>query len=87
MPDFGFTAYGWHSAAVGRNQDETLRVLRASQPLTQGKRGISVSSVLRFFWPRSTQRFYTREEKSSRQDTKTKTSSTTRPIAATKHVL
>ena len=38
-----------HSAAAGRNQNETLCVLRASQALTRSTLSLSVPSVLKLF--------------------------------------
>jgi hypothetical protein len=54
----------------GRNQNETLCVLRASTALTQRAQGISVTSVLKLFWARRTRRHYWLGKESSRADKK-----------------
>ncbi len=54
----------------GRNHDENLCALRASQPLTQSTRSVSVTSVLSLLSTRRTQRHRWEEEKSSPQGKK-----------------
>jgi hypothetical protein len=65
-----------HSEPGPRKQNETLCVLRAFQALTQSTRSISVTSVLKLFWPRRTRGYCWHEEKSSRRERKLTTSAT-----------